>query len=110
MANYRVPEDELLSASDAWDDYLSLKQALISDSEPTETLPASPETLTLVKELVKAGVCSDEAEVINRAVRAFFVAVFPQESARQRVLRETSTAYRLESRAAANETDTETEP
>jgi hypothetical protein len=94
MANYKVPEDELLSASDAWDDYLSLKQALIGDSEPTETLPASPETLTLVKELVKAGVCRDEAEVINRAVRAFFVAVFPQVPERERILREASATYR----------------
>jgi hypothetical protein len=94
MANYKMPEDELLSASDAWDDYLSLKQALLGDSEPTETLPASPETLTLVKELIKAGVCRNEAELINRAVRAFFVAVFPQEPERQRVLREASAAYR----------------
>ncbi len=74
MANYNVPEDELLSAGDAWDDYLSLKQTLIRDSEPTETLPASPETLTLVKELIEAGVCRDEAEVINRAVRALEIA------------------------------------
>ena len=94
MANYKVPEGELLSANDAWDDYLSLKQALIGDSEPTETLPASPETLMLVNKLIKAGVCRNEAEVISRAVRAFFVAVFPQEPERQRVLREASADYR----------------
>lgn len=94
MDRYNAPEDELLSASDAWDDYLSLKQALAGDGEATETLLASPETLSLVKELVKAGVCRNEAEVISRAVRTFFVAVFPREIERQRVLRETSAAYR----------------
>jgi hypothetical protein len=91
---YTPSENELLSANDAWDDYLSLKQALITDSEPTETLPASPETLALVRELVKVGVCQSEAEVISRAVRTFFVAVFPQEAERQRVLRETAAIYR----------------
>jgi len=94
MVNYNVPEDELLSATDAWDDYLSLKQALLDEGEPTETLPASPETLALVRELVKAGVCPNEAEVTSRAIRAFFVAVFPHETERQRVLRETSATYR----------------
>ena len=94
MVSYNVPENELLSANDAWDDYVSLRQALIGDGEPTEMLPASAETLTLVKELVKAGVCQNEAEVTSRAVRAFFVAVFPQEQERQRILRETSAAYR----------------
>jgi hypothetical protein len=93
MANYNVSEDELLSAGDAWDDYLSLKQALIGDGEPTATLPASPETLTLVKELIKAGVCRNEVEVTSRAIRAFFVAVFPREAERQRVLRESSIVY-----------------
>lgn len=92
---YNVPEGELLSASDAWEDYLSLKQALISDGEPTEALPASPDTLALVQELVKAGVCQSEAEVVSRAVRTFFVAVFPREAERQRVLREVSAEYRL---------------
>jgi hypothetical protein len=94
MANYDVPEDDLLSAGDAWDDYLSLKQALNGEGEPTEALPASPETLTLVRELVKAGVCPNEAEVTSRAIRAFFVAVFPREAERQRVLRETSATHR----------------
>jgi hypothetical protein len=104
--NYNVPENELLSANDAWDDYLSLRQALIGDSEPTEMLPASTETLTLVKELVKAGVCQNEAEVTSRAVRAFFVAVFPQEADRQRVLREASASYRLRaSGSSPNEPD-----
>jgi hypothetical protein len=94
MAGYNVPENELLSADDAWDDYVSLKQALISEGEPTETLPASSETLALVRESVKAGVCPNEAEVTSRAIRAFFVAVFPHETERQRVLREASTPYR----------------
>ena len=93
MDKYTLSENELLSANDAWDDYLSLKQALIADSEPTETLPASPETLALVRELVKEGVCQSEVEVISRAVRTFFVAVFPQEAERQRVLREATSTY-----------------
>jgi hypothetical protein len=106
MVNYNVPESELLSESDAWDDYLSLRQALIGDGEPTEMLPASTETLTLVKELVKAGICQNEAEVTSRAVRAFFVAVFPQEAERQRVLREASASYRLRaSGSSPNEID-----
>ncbi len=94
MNRYNVPKDELLSSGDAWEDYLSLKQALTNEGEPTETLPASSETLALVKELVKAGICRDEAEVISRAVRAFFVAVIPKEAERQRVLRESSATYR----------------
>jgi hypothetical protein len=95
MDSYNVPEDELLSARDAWDDYLSLKQAVAGDSEPTETLLASPETLALVRELVKVGICQSETEVINRVVRTFFVAVFPREAERQRVLREVSAGYHL---------------
>lgn len=50
----------------------------------------------LVKELVKAGVCRNEAEVINRAVLAFFVAIVPQEPARQRIVREVSDTYHPE--------------
>jgi len=79
----------LLSAADAYADYLSLRRALLNDSSPSEPLMVSPEIVSLVKELVKLGVCHDEAEVLSRAVRAFFVAVFPLEAERQRLLRET---------------------
>jgi hypothetical protein len=91
---HTLSENEPLSANDAWTDYMSLRDALVADSGASETLPASPQTLALVKELVEAGVCRDEAEVVNRAVRTFYVAVFPHDAERQRVLREAASPYR----------------
>ncbi len=94
MNDQPVPlNNALLSAEDARADYLSLRRAIFGDGPPSESLPVSTETLTLVKELVKVGVCQSEAEVISRAVRAFFVAVFPSGQERQRILREAVLDY-----------------
>ncbi len=95
MSNVQgTPGSESLTARDAWEDYLSLKRALAEDDEAVESVPVSAGTLWLVQELIEAGVCQSETEVISRAVQSFFVAVFPLEPKRQRVLREAATRYR----------------
>jgi len=38
----------------------------------------APETLTLLDELVTAGVCADIVDAINRAVHSYALAVLPQ--------------------------------
>ena len=85
--------DALLSAEDVRADYLSLRHAIFGDGPLSKSLPVSEDTLMLVNELVKVGVCQSEAEVISRAVCAFFVAVFPSGQERQRILRESVLDY-----------------
>ena len=41
-------------------------------------LSLAPETLTLLDELVAAGVCADVVDAINRAVHSYALAVLPQ--------------------------------
>ena len=89
---YEIAESNLLSASEAWEDYLSLRQALESEAS-TELLPVSAATRALVRELVKSGVCASESEVVNRAIRSFFVAVSPHSPAREQLLREAGERY-----------------
>ncbi|MFQ5858993.1 MAG: hypothetical protein ACE5LU_25615 [Anaerolineae bacterium] len=91
---HNSPGSESLTARDAWEDYLSLKRALTDDDKVVASVPVSSGTLTLVQELIETGVCQSEAEVVSRAVRSFFVAVFPREPERQRVLEEATTRYR----------------
>ena len=38
----------------------------------------APETLTLLNELITAGVCADITDAINRAVHSYTLAVLPQ--------------------------------
>lgn len=94
--NSDKPEDSLLTAKDAWQDYQSLKIALAEEGAG----PAAQQWLelpsgvwALVRELVAAGVCQDEREVITRAVEAFFVAVSPQRARRLQVLRDARANY-----------------
>jgi hypothetical protein len=89
-----IPESESLKVRDVWEDYLSLKRALADHDEVVASVPVSSGTLTLVQELIEAGVCQSEAEVISRAVRSFFVAAFPREPERRRVLQEATARYR----------------
>ncbi len=91
---HNSPGSESLTVRDAWEDYLSLKRARTDDNEVVASVPVSSGTLTLVQELIEAGVCQSEAEVISRAVRSFFVAAFPREPERQRVLQEATAQYR----------------
>lgn len=91
------PEEELLSPEDAWDDYLSLEQALAEKQAQKETLEIDAATKALVHDLVAAGVCENESEVIARAVQSFFVATYPQAEQRLRILRESRTGYQRSS-------------
>ena len=89
-------EDPLLTPEEAGQDYLSLKMALAEEAgEPDarQWLELPPHISALVRELVAAGVCQDERDVIVRAVEAFFVAVSPQHAARYRILQEARTKY-----------------
>jgi len=94
--NSDEPEESLLTAKDAWQDYQSLKIALAEEkTSPTaqQCLELHPGIWALVRELVAAGVCQDEREVITRAVEAFFVAVSPQHARRHQVLHDAKAKY-----------------
>lgn len=69
------PEEELMSCQEAWQDYLTLKQAEIYEKRKLVELDQA--TQKLVEVLINKGICKNENEVIARAVRAFFVAVLP---------------------------------
>ena len=89
-------EESLLTAEEAWQDYQSLKIALTeegSGSAVQHWLELPPDVWALMRELVAAGVCRDEREVIIRAVKAFFVAVSPQRARRHSVLRDAGAEY-----------------
>jgi hypothetical protein len=94
--NSDEPEESLLTAKDAWQDYQSLKIALAEEGTgpaAQQWLELPPGVWALVRELVAAGVCQDEREVITRAVEAFFVAVSPQHARRYQVLRDARAKY-----------------
>lgn len=93
MKDINSSDTQPLRARDAWEDYLSIKRALANEDDITALVPASTSTLALVKELVEAGICESEAEVVDRAIRSFFVAVYPHTSERERVLREAADEY-----------------
>ena len=82
------PEEELLSPQEAWEDYLSLEQALAEKGTERVTLQVDPATKALVCDLVAAGVGEDECEIVARAVQSFFVATYPEARPRLRILRE----------------------
>ena len=63
------PEEELLSSEDAWEDFLSLRQALDGRPIPAATFQIDRATWTLMRELIAAGVAQDEDEVVSKAVR-----------------------------------------
>ena len=89
-------EEPLLTPEEAWQDYESLKIALAEEAggpDAQQWLELPPHISELVRELVTAGVCQDERDVIVRAVEAFFVAVSPQQTARYRILQEARTRY-----------------
>ncbi|MBM4461316.1 MAG: hypothetical protein FJ011_26755 [Chloroflexi bacterium] len=81
------PEEELLSADDAWQDFLSLRQALAAGSEAL--LQIDRATQALVHDLIVAGVARSAEEVIRRAVQSFYVATYPQADRRLPAVRET---------------------
>ncbi len=81
------PEEELLSADDAWQDFLSLHQSLVASSEAL--LPLDRATQTLVHDLIVAGVAQNAEEVIRRAVQSFYVATYPQAGRYVMAFRET---------------------
>lgn len=97
MKDVNSSDTQSLSARDAWEDYLSIRRALANDDDITASVPVSASTLVLVKELVEAGVCESEVEVVGRAIRSFFVAVYPRTSERERVLREAADEYQTRS-------------
>ena len=89
-------EEPLLTPEEAWQDYQSLKIALTEEAggrEAQQWLELPPNISVLVRELVAAGICRDERDVIVRAVEAFFVAVSPRQAWRYRILQEARTKY-----------------
>jgi len=89
-------EEPLLTPEEAWQDYQSLKIALaeeVGGPDVQQWLELPPNVSALVRELVAAGVCQDERDVIVRAVETFFVAVSPQQAARYRILQEARAKY-----------------
>jgi len=86
------PEEELLSAEGAWQDYLSLKQAMAEKSKGV-MLEIDAATKNLVDNLVAAGVGHSPAEIIARAVESFFVATYPHQQERLKILRESIEHY-----------------
>ena len=78
------PEEELLSAEDAWADFLSLRQALNGRQIAAVTFQIDRATWTLMRELIAAGVAEDEDEVIAKAVQKLYTTVYPR--ARQGVI------------------------
>jgi len=89
-------EEPLLTPEEAWQDYESLKIALteeVGGPDARQWLELPPNISVLVRELVAAGVCRDERDVIVRAVEAFFVAVSPRHAQRYRILQEARTKY-----------------
>ena len=90
-------EESLLTPEDAWQDYESLKIALAEEAggpNARQWLELPRHISALVRELVAAGVCQDERDVIVRAVETFFVAVSPKQTARYRILQEARAKYR----------------
>lgn len=96
-ATITSPEESLLTAEEAWQDYQSLKVALTEEAAvPTaqrRKLELPPGVWALVRELVAAGVCRDECKVITRAVETFFVAASPQRARRRYVLHDARAKY-----------------
>jgi hypothetical protein len=86
------PEEELLSATDAWQDYLSLKEAMAKKRKRV-TLEIDAATKVLVDSLVSAGIGHSPAEIIARAVESFFVATYPREQEWLKILRESKELY-----------------
>jgi len=67
-------EESLLTLEEAWQDYESLKIALAEEPggpDARRWLELPLHVSALVRELVAAGVCQDEREVIVRAVEVF---------------------------------------
>jgi len=90
-------EESPLTPEEAWQDYQSLKIALAEEAggpDAQQWLELPPSISALVRELVAAGVCQDERDVIVRAVEAFFVAVSLQQTARYHILQEARMKYR----------------
>ena len=88
------PEEELLSAQDAWEDYVSLAQALAEKRKQKVPLWVDSTIYTLMHNLVAAGVCQDEEEVMSRSVQAFFASVYPQTRKQLAMLRESQAEYK----------------
>jgi len=89
-------EEPLLTPEEAWQDYQSLKIALaeeVGGPDVQQWLELPPNVSALVRELVAAGVCQDERDVIVRAVETFFVAVSPRHAQRYRILQEAKIRY-----------------
>jgi hypothetical protein len=87
-------EEPLLTPEEAWQDYQPLKIALTEETgrpDARQWLELPPHISALVRELVAAGVCQDERDVIVRAVEAFFVAVSSRQTWRYRILQEART-------------------
>ncbi len=86
------PEEELLSVEDAWQDYLSLKLALAKNRERI-ALEIDAATRNLIDNLVAAGVGHSPAEIIARAVESFFIATYPHQQERLKILREATERF-----------------
>lgn len=96
ITSEKVSKEPLLTAEEAWQDYRALKIALIEEGatpDAQQWLDLPPDVWVLVRELVAAGVCQDERQVITRAVEAFFVAVSPERAGRHQVLRDAQAKY-----------------
>jgi len=78
------PEEELLTAEDVAEDVATLERIIAEKQAEylSETAMSEPSVWKMISELVSAGICRDEEEVIARAVESFFVAVFPKSRRR----------------------------
>lgn len=75
------PEAELLDASEIAQDVAVLERAL--ERKRFERLMAEvlaqDDIKQLVETIIDSGICTDEKEVIVRAVQTFFIAVAPED-------------------------------
>jgi len=69
------PEEALMDMQEVWEDFLRLKGLELGRS--CRTVAIDEQTDKLIHEIVDKGICVDATEVIVRAVRGFFAAIWP---------------------------------
>ncbi|HUT02270.1 MAG TPA: hypothetical protein VM163_00040 [bacterium] len=69
------PEEALMDVHEVWEDFLRLKEYEVG--QDFRTVAIDEQTDRLIQEIVDRGICRDATEVIVRAVRGFFAAIWP---------------------------------
>jgi hypothetical protein len=57
--------------------FAEIVETPVFSKKDTKQIILNPETLQLIDELVRAGICTDVRDVINKAVQSYVLAVMP---------------------------------